>query len=198
MRRAAVLVAFVALPAHAQDRPFTGPVVGIEGGYLEHHFSLEFEQRDAADTLVARQSRYYRSHGVGGGVFGGYDWAISDRGRLGLELGATAGGDTNTADLGSFGSLSLKPRFGASAAVRAGYVLAPSAMVYAAAGYGGNAYRVRDTARLGNSAELEWGSSFLVGAGAEFRLADRIGLRVDGRHVDNQTWRVFVGVPIRF
>lgn len=61
-------------------------------------------------------------------------------------MGGTLGGATDTADLGSLGSLSLQPRFGATGTVRAGYVLAPAAMVYAVTGYGGNAYRVRDTA----------------------------------------------------
>ena len=42
------------------------------------------------------------------------------------------------------------------------------------------------------------GSSFVVGGGAEYRIDRRYGVRMDVKHVDNQTGQAFVGVPIRF
>ncbi len=188
-----------ATPAMSQDEPvrnaFRGPSVGAEAGYLEHHFALQFETFSPDGTVSYRSDRYYRSHGIGAGGFAGYDIAISKRGRLGLEVAGTLGGATN-----SFGDgmLSLSPRFGAKLSVRAGYVLTPRLMAYGLTGYGGNAYRVTDTIGIEGSRDLRWGSSFIVGAGAEYRIDRRIGVRIDGKHVDNQTWQVFIGVPIRF
>ncbi|WP_157084732.1 hypothetical protein [Sphingomonas pituitosa] len=43
-----------------------------------------------------------------------------------------------------------------------------------------------------------WSSSFVVGGGAEWRVADRVGLRLDYAHVDNSSHQVMLGVPVRF
>lgn len=195
-----LMVAVAGAPASAQaiEKAFTGPSAGAEAGYLEHHFVLEFEASGAGGALLARESRYFRSHGVGGGAFAGYDVAVSKRGRLGVELAASAGGADNSFDAPSRGRLTLTPRYGVLAAARAGYVVAPRLMLYGLSGYGGQAYRVRDTVPIEGSRALRWGSSFVVGAGAEYRLSRRIGLRLDGKHVDNQSWQLLAGVPIRF
>ena len=192
----ALLATGVATSALAQEaRPFTGPSVGVEAGYLEHHFALEFEERDAQGQLLSRDDQYYRAHGIGGGAFAGYDVAISERGRLGVELGVQAGGRTNAAHFDG-ASYSQAPRYGAHLAVRAGYAVTHRLMGYALTGYGGNRYRIRDGLGIGD--ENEWGSSFIVGAGAEYRASPRVGARLQLLHVDNQTWSVFAGVPIRF
>lgn len=198
---AGLLAASATVPAAAQtvERAFTGASAGVEGGYLEHHFALEFETTDANGQLLERSDQYYRSHGIGGGAFAGYDLAFSPRGRIGVELGVQAGGRTNCADLAAFGpgaSYAQIPRFGARAEVRAGYVLTPRLMGYALTGYGGNRYRIRDRGGIGD--ENSWGSSFIVGAGVEYRASPRLGARLQLVHVDNQTWSVFAGVPIRF
>ncbi len=38
----------------------------------------------------------------------------------------------------------------------------------------------------------------IVGGGVEYRARPRVGARLQLVHVDNQTWSVFAGVPIRF
>lgn len=182
--------------AAAQDEsraPFTGPLAGVEAGYLEHHFAVELEEYEDGE-LVSRRDEYRRSHGFGAGLFAGHDWAISDRGRIGAELEVTAGGRTVRLDFQG-ASYSQRPQFGVRGVVRAGYLLTPRLMGYALTGYGGNRYRIRDGVGLGNG--NAWGSSFIVGVGAEYRLGRRLGLRLDGRHVDNQTWQVMLGLPVR-
>jgi outer membrane immunogenic protein len=135
----ALFAPIVAMPATAQgSAPFTGPSVGVQAGYLEHHFALEFEERDA-------------------------------------------GGKTNTARIAGF-SYSQTSRYGARLAVRAGYALTPRLMGYALTGYGGNRYRICDGFDIGNG--NEWGSSFIVGAGAEYRASPQIGARLQLLHVD--------------
>jgi outer membrane immunogenic protein len=180
--------------AQTVDRPFTGPSIGIEAGLLEHHFALEFEEYEN-DTLVSRYDRYYRANGLGAGVFAGYDIAASRNWRLGAEIAGTAGGRDNRA---TFEGLvyDQKPKFGIRGTVRAGYVMTPRLMAYGSVGYGGNKYRIRDQIGIGD--DFGWGNSFVVGGGAEYRIDRRYGVRMDVKHVDNQTWQAFVGVPIRF
>lgn len=186
----------VASPVAAQDArlPFTGPSVGIEAGPLEHHFVIEFEHYEN-DTLVASDERYYRASGFGGGVFASYDIAASRNWRLGIEIAGTAGGRRNRA---TFDTLvyEQRPDFGVRGTARAGYVLTPRLMAYGSVGYGGNKYRIRDGFGIGDT--NAWGSSFVIGGGAEYRLDRRYGIRFDVKHVDNQTWQAFMGVPIRF
>ncbi len=197
MKYAGVMAAImVASPVSAQEMelPFTGPSVGVEAGLLEHHFVLQFENYEN-DTLVASYDRYYRASGFGGGVFAGYDIAASRNWRLGLEIAGTTGGRDNRA---TFETLvyEQRPQFGVRGTARAGYVLTPRVMAYGSVGYGGNRYRIRDALGIGDT--NAWGSSFVVGGGAEYRLDRRYGVRFDVKHVDNQTWQAFVGMPIRF
>ena len=187
-----------AAPAMAQDRViFTGPSAGIGAGYLEHHFGLEVEASQNGE-LISRQDYYERSHGVGAVTWVGHDWAISPRGRIGVELEGNVGGRTTSFDGSEYGlpggRYEQTPRWGVHGTVRAGYLLTDRLMPYASAGYGGNRYRVRDGVGLGDG--NSWGSSFVVSAGVEYRASDRIGVRLDGKHVDNQTWQLMLGVPI--
>jgi outer membrane immunogenic protein len=69
-------------------------------------------------------------------------------------------------------------------------------MVYALGGYGGNRYRLAGTAPVADA--HQWGSSFVVGGGAEYALRRGVGVRLDMKHVDNQTWQLMLGVPLRF
>jgi outer membrane immunogenic protein len=55
----------------------------------EHHFFIDTTDLQTGTT----DGRYYRAWGVGGGAFVGYDHAVSDRVRLGLEAGLSFGGD---------------------------------------------------------------------------------------------------------
>ncbi|WP_353443799.1 outer membrane protein [Sphingomonas faeni] len=132
---------------------------------------------------------------MGGGLFAGYDIPASRNWRLGVEIAGTIGGRTNAA---TFDGLvyQQRPQFGVRGTMRAGYVLMPHLMGYGSFGYGGNAYRIRDQIGIGDA--NAWGSSFVVGGGVEYRIGRRYGLRFDIKHVDNQTWQGFVGVPIRF
>lgn len=180
--------------AQRVERPFAGPSIGVEAGVLEHHFALAFERYEN-DVLVASYDRYYRASGLGGGVFAGYDIAASRNWRLGVEIAGTAGGRSNVATVAGF-AYEQRPRVGIRGTVRAGYVLTPRLMAYGSLGDGGNAYKIRDGLGIGNG--NAWGSSFVIGGGAAYRINHRYGLRLDVKHVDNQTWQAFVGVPIRF
>jgi outer membrane immunogenic protein len=175
----------------AAQAPFTGAYAGAEAGVIDHHFWLS----EAAGGVTV-SDRYYRDKDLGGGVFAGYDHAIGRRLRIGGEVALTTGGGDPAATFSDGSTFQATPRYGYRLTARAGVVAAPWLMLYANGGYGGNRYRLRGTARVADA--HEWGSSFLVGAGLEVRASDRIGIRFDFKHVDNQSNQWLLGVPIRF
>jgi outer membrane immunogenic protein len=190
---AAACAASAAAPAAAAggDAPFTGPYAGAEAGIVEHHFYLE---TSVGGTLV--DERYHRSWGVGGGAFAGADFAVSASLRLGVEAGVTVGGADNRAAFPAGASLELDPKYGYRLTVRGGVVVGSDLLLYASGGYGGNSYRVSNSAGVANVDQS--GSSFIVGGGAEYRLSPRVALRLDFKHVDNQSNQLLIGIPVRF
>ncbi len=179
----------------AQERSgnesFAGPVVGIEGGLVEHHFYLETTDLGTGETA----GRYYRSWGAGGGIFAGYDIAIGARTIVGLEAALLVGGATNQAQLAGGSSYRAAPRHGYRVVGRLGRQLGERVLVYATAGYGGQRYRV--TAAGVRNPEPS-GDSFVIGGGAEYRISPRMRVRIDFKHLDNQANQLLVGLPVRF
>jgi outer membrane immunogenic protein len=185
------VLAATSAAAQSEDSAFTGPYAGAEAGLLEHHIYLKTH---VGGALV--DEGYHRSWGVGGGAFVGHDFAVSRSLRLGGEAGVTVGGETNRVLFAGGTSLALKPRYGYRLTLRGGAVIGSRIFVYATGGYGGNRYRVSNSA--GVASVDESGSSFIVGGGVEYRLSRNVGLRLDFKHVDNQTNQIFVGLPVRF
>jgi outer membrane immunogenic protein len=178
--------------AVAQERPFTGGYAGPEAGVLEHHFGLVVKENGA--TVV---DRYQRSWGAGGGAFIGHDWAVSENLRIGVEATVTGGGETNVARLPDGTDFSLEPRWGYRLTARAGILANRNLLVYATGGLGGHRYEVTsNSARLQNPPIS--GDSFVIGGGLEVVVSRNIGLRLDFKHLDNQTNQFFVGIPVRF
>ena len=186
----AALAAGAAAAAPA-DAAFTGPYAGAEAGVIEHHYFLETR----AGGLILNRG-YRRGWGTGGGVVAGYDVAVSRRLRVGAEAGLVLGGATNPTVFANGTSLVLKPRYGYRLTLHGGALLGSKLFAYVIGGYGGHHYRVSNSA--GVTGIEESGSSFVVGAGAEYRLLRRAGLRFNYRHLDNQTHEFLVGVPVRF
>jgi outer membrane immunogenic protein len=179
--------------AAARERePFAGPFAGLEGGVLEHHYGVVVQVNG-----VTVRDDYQRSWGVGGGVFVGGDVAVSERIRLGIEGGLVVGGATNTAVIPGGGEFSLQPRWGYRLTARAGVVVSPELLVYATGGFGGHRYNLATNSAGLTNPPLS-GDSFIIGGGVEYRVTDRIGIRFDFKHLDNQTNQFFVGLPIRF
>ncbi|MEG3178287.1 outer membrane beta-barrel protein [Sphingomonas sp. RB3P16] len=182
-----------ATAAHAEDRPFTGPFAGIESGAREDHIFFDVTNYTLGQTI----SRYYRAVGPSGGVFAGYDVAVAEKLRLGGEVGLNIGGGRQVARLpDGTRFFEQHPRYGYRLSVRAGYLATPRLLLYATGGYGGNRYRF--DYNPGIAGVDEWGSSFIVGGGAEYRVSRRAAVRIDFKHVDNQTSQLMLGIPIRF
>ena len=182
----------VSSSAAAQEAPFVGGYAGVEAGLMDHHYWLT----ETAASGAVLSDRYYRDKDFGGGVFAGYDFAVAPRIRIGGEVALTTGGGDPEAVFSDGTTFIKKPRYGYRLVARAGFVPVDRVLVYANGGYGGNRYRLGGSASVADA--HEWGSSFIVGAGMEVRASDRIGLRFDFKHVDNQSNQWLLGVPIRF
>lgn len=172
--------------------PFTGLYAGPEAGGHEHHFYLEVTDPGTGET----QGRYYRGWGLGGGAFIGRDFELSPRLRAGIEAGISVGGNNPVARFSDGTDYTQRPRYGVRITGKAGYMLNRRLIAYGTFGYGGHRYRLAGSAVVGNA--KDWGSSFTIGAGLEYRATDRVGVRLDFRHLDNQMSHLLVGVPIRF
>lgn len=194
-----ILLMMMAWPAAADAQPagqaaevaFTGPYAGAEIGAHEHHFYIKTSNR-AGDLI---DGRYYRAWGIGGGAFAGYDAAVAPRVRIGGEVGISLGGDNPVARLEA-GTYSQHPRWGYRATAKIGYLIGERLLAYGTFGCGGHRYRIANAAGVLDA--HEWGSSFTIGAGAEYRLSDGAGVRLDFRHLDNSMSHILIGVPVRF
>ncbi len=188
-----VVAILSASAAHAEERPFTGALAGIEAGAREDHDYFNLIDLQSGQSI----SRYYRAVGPSAGAFAGYDVAIAEQIRIGGEVGINLGGGRDVARLPSgVRFFEQHPRYGYRLSVRAGYLATPRLLLYGTGGYGGNRYRI--DFNPGFSGVYQWGSSFIVGGGAEYRLSRRAGVRVDFKHVDNQASQLMLGLPIRF
>lgn len=176
----------------AAAKMFIGPYAGIEAGLHEHHFYL----MEVNTVTNGSRGRYYRGWGPGGGAFIGRDFRFRDTIRVGIEGGISVGGKGARADFADGSYFYEKPRVGLRATGRLGFVLSERLMLYGTAGYGGHSYRYSVSPNLEKPSE--WGSSFTVGGGFEYRLSDKADLRIDFRHLDNQMSHLLIGVPIRF
>jgi outer membrane immunogenic protein len=172
--------------------PFTGAYAGPQIGAHEHHFYLNVTEAPGGET----KGRYFRGWGIGGGAFVGYDVRVADRLRVGLEAGVSVGGNKPVARFSDGTSFTQRPRYGFLATGKLGYLLSDQLLAYGTLGYGGHRYRLDGSAVVENA--HEWGSSFTIGAGLEYRASDRIGVRLDFRHLDNQMSHLLIGVPVRF
>ncbi|HEX8413427.1 MAG TPA: outer membrane beta-barrel protein [Sphingomicrobium sp.] len=176
----------------ADTVPFEGFYAGPEFGAIDHHFYLNVTDNQGR----VLSDRYYRTWDVGGGAFAGYDAAISPRIRLGGEVSVVVGGDNPVARFPDGRQFTQKPRYGLKGTVRAGYLATPLLLIYGLGGYGGDRRKLSGT--LIPDKANEWGSSFVIGAGVEYRVSPKIGLRLDFKHLDNDMSQIFVGIPVRF
>ena len=171
---------------------FTGAYAGPELGAHEQHVFLE----ETNVATGATRGRYYRAWGVGGGAFAGYEWPIARRVRIGLEASLSVGGASPVARFADGTSYAQHPLWGLRGTGRAGYLLTDRLLAYGTFGYGTHHYRLENGA--GVTDVHTWAGSFTIGAGFEYRLSRRIGVRLDFRHLDNSMSHVLVGLPIRF
>ena len=187
----ALILSLYSFPLLAQDRAFEGPYAGPYVGALEHHFYLETSDMRTGAT----DGQYYRDWQIGGGALAGYDLAVADQVRIGVEGSLQLGGGSPEAYVD--GALyQQNSRFGYRVIGKAGLVADERLMLFVKGGYGGDRFSIDN--RAGVVGATNWSNSFVVGAGAQIRFDRAIELRVEYEHLDNSSHGFFLALPIRF
>ena len=188
---AAMAAALTASGAQAQAAPFEGPYAGPFVGALEHHFYLETTDVRTGDT----DGRYFRDWQIGGGGMAGYDLAVSERLRVGVEGALQVGGGSPEAFVNG-ARYQQNARFGYRLTGKVGLLAAERVMFFVKGGYGGDRFEIDNQANVADA--TNWQHSFVVGTGAQIRLDPSIELRVEYEHLDTSSHAFFIGLPIRF
>ncbi len=186
----------IATPACAQDREdFSGFHLELLGGY----------DHIAGDGEDAGGFTY--------GIAGGYDLPLG-RFRIGAELEATESTTRHRTSIAPIGDVvdggRLRSDMGRDLylGLRAGYVVSPSAMIYAKAGYSNARVTAHYTSGTTTTKEAANLDGFRAGAGVEVAIAPRIFVKgeyryshysdQDGIEADMDRHQLMAGVGIRF
>ncbi len=180
MMTAAIVAAVAGGPAAAQDATrLIGEGVRVEltAGYdsVVSDDDLDGADDDIPDDLTSARV----------GIALGYDWPVSDRWSVGVELGwgkSISGGID-----ASFGRDRLRLELGRDldAAVRVGYRANPGLLLYVRAGYANSAAVIRYDEWLGNRYETtrirDASGGLRVGGGIEAALTSRLYAKAEYR-----------------
>lgn len=171
---AAIAAAPLALSAQtALAAPASGPYFGVQVGH--DSFEVKAENTDFGGTAISADG--LSGNGASGGIYAGYDLALTSTGFVGVEAGfdysaaaisISSGGDT----------ASVKARETYSVAARLGLAVANSTGIYAKLGYANT--RFKATAVSGGTtlfSDSRSKGAFVYGGGIETGLTDRLTIR---------------------
>jgi outer membrane immunogenic protein len=156
----------------AEGYNWSGIYVGIAGGA-----GADVHELDFADGLIV-------FNGIGGeGLFAegivGYDYMLSDRLLVGAFADYWFGNSATSIDIGGTELASITAEQGFDIGARIGYLVTPRTLGYVLGGYSQAKYNV---AFLGTDVYDWTANGFLVGAGMETMLTDRLTLRGEYRY----------------
>ena len=193
---AAAAACVTAAPAAAQN--FTGPSVGVQGGWQEEKVKtpqtnlgvLPIDRsRDSAVAGVFLGYDHELGRGFVAGVEGGFSIASSDKLR---------GGNGTT-------SVTIDPKRSFDATARAGYLVTPETLVYIRGGYANERIRMTMASASGTSTMSENRDGWLIGGGVERVLMPHVSARLEYRFTDlgdskgtYDRHQVLAGVAYRF
>lgn len=180
--------------AQAEDPAdnFVGPLIGVEAGLVQHLFEVTVTQPGRPDQI-----NNIKSSDVGGVGFVGYDFKVGSNLIVGAEAALHAGGKTTSfiAIPNTFTQISIDPKLGYSVTGRLGYAPSDNVLLFGRAGYGSHRYGI---VGVGNVRTTDTNNSFVLGAGAEYRVSGKITARLDLRHLDASRNEILVGILTRF
>ncbi|MBN9144568.1 MULTISPECIES: outer membrane protein [unclassified Novosphingobium] len=183
--------AAVATPAAAANaQGFTGPFVGVQGGWEEN------DVRNPGTALGVTPLAQTSDTGTLG-VFMGYDQEVYPR----IVVGAQA--EVNFPISSRFGNglASISPKRSVDLSLRAGYLVTPKTLAYVRGGYS----NALTGANIGNIHGSDDRDGWLLGGGVERKLTDKVSARVEYRYSDFSEGngrfdrhQIFAGVAYRF
>lgn len=166
---AAVALAAVAAPAAANAQSFTGPFVGVQGGWEEN------DVRNPGTALGVTPLAQTSDTGTLG-VFMGYDHEVYPR----IVVGAQA--EVNFPISSRFGNglAAISPKRSVDLSLRAGYLVTPKTLAYVRGGYSNTLVG----ANIGNFHGSDDRDGWLLGGGVERKLTDKVSARLEYRYTD--------------
>jgi len=170
--------AMITVNAPAQAENFEGPFVGVEGGYSRDDIGPDIEDDIEISEDLDRDAAYFQ-------LFAGYDHAVADKVRLGVEAAIGIGADDELSLSDGTDSVSLDPEFSFELTGRAGYLVGENTMLYARGGY--HSSRVELTITEEGTADFQdkgYVEGFLVGGGFEHAFGDNLRSRIEYRYSD--------------
>ncbi|MCW3838144.1 outer membrane protein [Sphingomonas canadensis] len=171
----AIALAAMAMPAYAQE--FTGPSVGVQGGW--NKTDVRNPQSELGPLALEGSKDAFV-----GGAFIAYDYEVVPNVVIGAQADFSIGANDEIEYLTSVGSVTLDPKRSIDLTARAGYVILPGTLLYARGGYT-NA-RVRTTMTVGGttSSGSEDRDGWTVGGGVERYVWKNVSARVEYRYAD--------------
>ncbi|WP_068086564.1 outer membrane protein [Novosphingobium rosa] len=190
---AAALTLAVAPAAHAQstDNGWTGPFVGVQGGWEQN--SVRNPNNAISITPLTQKSDTGTL-----GVYTGYDKEVAPR----IVVGAQA--ELNFPIDSRFGNgvASINPKRSVDLSLRAGYLVQPKTLVYVRGGYSNGLYGTDVGPAIHTSTDR---NGWLLGGGVERKLTQKVSARVEYRYTDLSEGngkfdrhQVLLGVSYRF
>lgn len=167
--------ALVASAAPALADPFDGPFVGVQAGYNRDEVSNI--SGNALTDDASRDSAVL-------GIYGGYDYRVSDRFVLGGEAGLNFSIDDELRGGNSAAAIDINPKRAFDLSARAGYLVTDKALVYVRGGYTNVRAEVSvddGTSTISDSSNLD---GWLVGGGVDYALTESVSSRLEYRYQD--------------
>ena len=163
------VAALVAAPVVAAPaEPFSGPFVGLQGGWQQDREQVRIDDAGSSARFNARKAGF----AYGGQL--GYDYKLSPRVVLGIEASATGRtGHDDIVDGTDDYQLKLGRTLGASA--RLGYLVSPTGLLYARGGYANTRFKLDDGV---DKAATNRGG-YVAGVGYEQSLTKTVSARVE-------------------
>jgi len=174
---AAVAAASVfSAPAYAEV--FDGPFIGAQISRDAYELKTERTDIGGADLSLDGVS----ANGIGGGIYVGYDYALSDRAFFGVEANFNLSSASASAKLDDgtdsiSGKVRARESFGASA--RLGYMVSDSTALYARGGWQSTKFKLRAFDGVDSYGSKDTQDALVYGAGLETRLGAQTSIRVE-------------------
>jgi len=172
----AVAASVFVAPASAEV--FDGPFIGAQISRDAYEVKTENTDMGGVDLSLDGVS----ANGVGGGVFVGYDYAISNNVFFGVEANfnltsasASAKLDDGTDSIS--GKVRARESFGASA--RLGYMVSDSAALYARGGWQSTKFKLSAFDGVDSYRAKDTQDALVYGAGLETRVGANASIRVE-------------------
>ena len=170
--------AFLAFAAPASAEEFEGPFVGAGFGYSRDELGSEFDEGLELGNDPSKDAAYIQA-------FAGYDLAVTNKVRLGIEGAIGVGLDDGIRTSFADNSIEINPEFTYEITGRAGYLVSDNALVYLRGGF--QSSRVEATVEPdGEEAFSDKGyvEGWLAGGGVEYALGGNLRTRLEYRYSD--------------